>query len=159
VSERFDFFLGGVIQGSVTDRTIMPQDYRLAIREAVARKTPGRTVYDPVENHAGSVEYTDEEAAGTFLHHIELLRRCGFFIAYLPSASMGTAIEMWECRRPVSPPVIAITPMGHNWVVRIFSGIVLKDVAEFEEWLSEENLKKLAKDWGNKLRGIEPGGE
>ena len=146
MNERYDFFLGGVIQGSVAYRTIMPQNYRAAIREIIARRTPGRMVYDPVEHHAQSVEYSDGEAREVFFDHVTLARYCDFFIAYLPTASMGTAIEMWECFMSGSPPVITISPMAHNWVIRILSGVVLKDLSEFESWLSEENLKELVRE-------------
>ncbi len=135
----YDFFLAGVIQGSLADKSIRTQDYREKIKEIVDAKTPGRSVYCPYSTHNASVKYDNARANQVFRHHIDLATQCRFLIAYAPEASMGTAIEMWECHR-AGVPIIAITPLRHNWVVRILSSAVLNDLAKFEQWLSEENL-------------------
>ncbi|MCC6156828.1 MAG: hypothetical protein IT350_02160 [Deltaproteobacteria bacterium] len=141
----FDFFLAGVIQGSRADRDVEPQDYRTRIKDAVATKTPTRTIYCPVDHHRDSPAYDDADAARVFHHHIELATRCRFLIAVLPTASMGTAIEMWECAR-AGVPVLAITPMTHNWVVRLFSAKVFRDIDEFRAWLSEDALGVIVRE-------------
>ncbi len=127
------------MQGSRVDAAIAPQDYRKAIKEIIAEKVPGRTVYCPLETHRDSPQYTDEQARRVFGRHIELACRCGVFIAFLPDASLGTAVEMWECHHR-GVPIITITPMKHNWVVRLLSSIILGDLEEFREWLSEDAL-------------------
>jgi hypothetical protein len=142
VNEQYDFFLGGVIQGSVVERTILPQDYREEIKRIVSAKTPNRSLYCPVSRHRTSVEYTDAQASDVFHKHLDLALTCRFLIAFLPTASMGTAIEIWECRK-AGVPVLTITPMKHNWVVRLFSTKVFGDLREFEEWLSEANLQDI----------------
>lgn len=142
MDEGYDFFLGGVIQGSMIDRDILSQDYRERIKRIVAKKVPGRTLYCPVENHQASIDYDDAQAEGVFRRHIDLAVRCKFFIAYLPTASMGTAIEIWECRR-AGVPVISVSPMIHNWIIRLFSAVVLPDLDEFEKWLSEDHLRSI----------------
>jgi hypothetical protein len=134
-----DFFLAGVIQGSRADRGVEPQDYRAAVKEAVNRKTPSRTLYCPVDHHAESPGYNDDDARRVFHHHIELACRCRCLIAVLPTASMGTAIEMWECRR-AGVPIVVISPMTHNWVIRLLADVVVEDIAAFEAWLSEDTL-------------------
>ncbi len=136
---KYDFFLGGVIQGSVADKSIRTQDYRERIKAIVSAKTPDRTVYCPYSTHNASVKYDDEKADQVFRDHIDLATKCGCMIAYTPEASMGTAIEMWECHR-AGVPIISITSLRHNWVVRILSSVVCEDLDEFEKWLSEENL-------------------
>ncbi len=140
--KSYDFFLGGVMQGSVADESIRTQDYRKRIKEIVSLKTPERTVYCPYSTHNTSAEYDDAKANEVFRHHIDLATGCRYLIAYTPEASMGTAIEMWECHR-AGVPVISITPLRHNWVVRILSSAVLNDLDEFEQWLSEESLRAM----------------
>ena len=141
-SDAYDFFLGGVIQGSADDESIRTQDYRERIKEIVAEKIPGRTVYCPYSTHNTGIEYEDKKADRVFRDHIDLATQCRFFIAYASEASMGTAIEMWECHR-AGVPIIAITPLTHNWVVRILSSVVLGDLDAFDKWLSEENLSAM----------------
>ncbi len=145
----FDFFLAGVIQGSRTDAAVESQDYRARVKDAVATKTPARTIYCPVDHHRESPMYDDTDAARVFHHHIDLAARCRFLIAVLPTASMGTAIEMWECAR-AGVPILAITPMTHNWVVRLFSAKVFRDVDEFRAWLSEDALDAIVGETARK---------
>ncbi len=150
----YDFFLAGVIQGSRIDRDVETQDYRARIKDIVARRTPSRTIYCPVDHHRESPAYDDADAHRVFHHHIDLATRCRFLIAVLPTASMGTAIEMWECAR-AGVPVIAITPMTHNWVVRLFSAAVFRDVEEFDAWLSEDRLEAIVQKSAGNLASVE----
>ena len=138
----FDFFLAGVIQGSHAEQAVYSQDYREEIKAILARRAPGRTVFCPVEQHRTSIRYTDDEARAVFFGHLEVLRRCRVMIAYLPVASMGTAIEM-EVARQAGIPIVSITPLAINWVVRLFSLVVLPDLPSFADWLTPENLNRL----------------
>ena len=49
-----------------------------------------------------------------------LCKQFDLLIAYVPEASMGTAIEMWEAHQHARV-VVTITPLSHNWVVQITS--------------------------------------
>ena len=51
-------------------------------------------------------------------------------VAYVPQASMGTAIEMWEAHRN-NRIVITISPLSHNWAIRFLSNIVYADMEAF----------------------------
>ena len=143
--EKVDVFLAGVIQGSQTGRLIESQDYRDRIKEIFARKAHGWTVYCPFENHSASVEYGDEEGRKVFLHHLALCRTARLLVAYLPFASLGTSIEIWEAHN-AGVPVVAISPMNHNWVLRFFCKRIFVDLEAFENWLSLENLQELRLD-------------
>ncbi len=55
-------------------------------------------------------------------------------IAFLPEASMGTAVEMWECNKK-GVPVWSITPMKQNWVVKFLSTEIFESLDEFEKYL------------------------
>ncbi|HAK97065.1 MAG TPA: hypothetical protein DCM87_19255 [Planctomycetes bacterium] len=129
-----DVFIGGVIQGSERGDGIAAQDYRRRIRDVVEASCPRAAVYDPVARHPSSVGYDLERARETFLGHVGLVTRCRAFIAYLPEASMGTAVEMWEAHR-AGVPVIAISPMRENWVINLLSSMRCADLAAFEAWV------------------------
>lgn len=139
---EYDVFIGGVIQGSERGRSIAPQDYWMRIRAAVEAGRPGATVYDPVACHPSSIDYGLERARQTFFGHAALAARCRAFIAYLPEASMGTAIEMWEVHR-AGRPIIAISPMGENWVVNLLSTVRFTDLPAFEAWARGGGLAEM----------------
>jgi hypothetical protein len=127
-------FIAGIIQGSCKGKDVWSQDYRSRLKEVLARAFPGWEIYCPVENHPESEEYTDEEARETFMYHIDLVKRSSLIVAYLPSASMGTAVEMWEAYKK-GIPVWTITPMLENWVVRITSTRIFPSLEALEEFL------------------------
>jgi hypothetical protein len=51
-------------------------------------------------------------------------------IAYVPTASMGTALEMYVAHER-GVPVVTISPLAENWVVRALSRRVYRDLGEF----------------------------
>ena len=97
--KSYSFFLAGIIQGSIRHEAVHCQDYRRALRDIIERRR-ARTarVYCPVENHPESLGYDDAKASRVFFDHIEWSRRVDCLVAYLPEASMGTAVEMYAAR-------------------------------------------------------------
>lgn len=139
----YDFFLAGVIQGSNLKLGVESQNYRSDLKEILTRRLPNRTWFCPVENHKDSPHYDDDQARDVFHHHLDLaLDRCRCVIAYLPMASMGTAVEIWEAYK-AGVPVLTITPMTTNWVVRICSTKVFENLQSFEEFCTEPNIESL----------------
>jgi hypothetical protein len=63
-------------------------------------------------------------------------------VAYVPEASMGTAIEMWEAHRHARA-VVTITPLVHNWVVQLTSRAVYRDMDSFAHALAAGDLDRL----------------
>jgi hypothetical protein len=57
-------------------------------------------------------------------------------IAYVPTASMGTALEMYVAHQR-GVPVVTISPLAENWVVRALSRWVFPDVGSFLEGLAD----------------------
>jgi len=51
-------------------------------------------------------------------------------IAFVPEASMGTAIEMWEAWKNKAV-VITISPLKVNWAVRFLSHAIYPDLLAF----------------------------
>ncbi|MDD3588601.1 MAG: hypothetical protein PHQ75_15570 [Thermoguttaceae bacterium] len=127
------FFIAGIMQGSETEKKIHSQNYRTVIKEIVLREFPDADVYDPFEKHKNSLQYGTETGKETFLRHNKM---CGnqvdCLIAFIPEASMGTAIEMWEAWKN-GATVISISPMAANWAVKFLSHAVYPDIESFAE--------------------------
>ena len=135
-------FIGGIIQGSIKGLEIHEQDYRSRIKEIFQKHAPDCELYCPIENHPNSLEYDFEQGERVFLDHIDMAATSDVFLAFVPQASMGTAVEMWEAHRR-GVPVISITPMRENWAVKFLSTRVFADLDEFESFLSEGGLGEI----------------
>ncbi len=125
------FFLAGIMQGSHLAATIHNQDYRRHVKRLLAEHFPGSEVYDPLTDHADSLDYDDQRGRMVFFHHARLSAELDVVVAVVPEASMGTAIEMWEAHRN-GKAVITISPMKHNWAVKFLSHALYADLEEFE---------------------------
>ncbi|MHC4403030.1 MAG: hypothetical protein ACYTG0_25495 [Planctomycetota bacterium] len=124
------FFLAGIMQGSLAEAELHDQDYRERIQGLIEDHFPGADVYDPRANHAESIAYDDETGRRVFFLHNAMCRHVDVLLAFLPEASMGTAIEMWEAYRH-GAVVIAISPMAHNWAVKFLSHALYPDFEQF----------------------------
>jgi len=135
------FFLAGVIQGSNTGKALHNQDYRETIKSILRRHFPEAKVFDPVEKHPDSVNYDYRTAESVFLGYIKLAADCDCVIAYLPEASMGTAVEMWECHKR-GVPVWTISPLKDNWSVKFLSKRIFESFEELEKYLQANYPQK-----------------
>ncbi|NQT25840.1 hypothetical protein HQ585_10820 [candidate division KSB1 bacterium] len=128
------FFLAGIIQGSHQDNAVHDQSYRDRIRQVIEEAFIDSSVYCPVEEHPDSVTYDDNLAQKVFHRHIQLVREADVLIVFLPEASMGSGIEMWEAKQHHTFTV-AITAMQANWVVRLFSNAICRSIEDFEAFM------------------------
>jgi hypothetical protein len=135
-------FIGGIMQGSRLDQSIASQDYRGMIAEAVLAHHPEAEILDPNELHPNGTDYDAETARATLFDLLELAAAADATVAFLPQASMGTALEMWRAH-DANRPVITISPMTSNWVVRFLSDVVLPDLQAFEAWMAQGGLQAL----------------
>jgi hypothetical protein len=135
-------FIAGIMQGSRQDRYIDEQDYRRAITEVILEHRPDWEVVDPNELHPDGVDYGDKLAKATLLEMAELAGQADLVIAYAPKASMGTAIEMWQGFQ-AGVPLVTISTMSANWVVRHLSDVVLPDMPAFRSWMADGGLARL----------------
>ncbi len=133
------FFLAGIMQGSHLAATIHNQDYRQHIKLLLAEHFPGAEVYDPLADHADSLNYDDQRARSVFLHHIGLCTEVDVVLAFVPEASMGTAVEIWEAFRH-GKAVIVVSPLKHNWALKFLSNTIYGDLAELEAALASGEL-------------------
>jgi hypothetical protein len=60
-------------------------------------------------------------------------------VAYVPEASMGTAIEMWEAHH-AGVQVLTISPMAENWVVKLLSSRVFPTLEAFGAFVADGGL-------------------
>jgi nucleoside 2-deoxyribosyltransferase len=127
-------FLAGVMQASLPGKGIVDQSYRNALGEALLAKWPELDVVDPLVLHPNSVEYDDEAARVTLFALVTLASSCDLVIAYVPQASMGTALEM-NAAYEKGVPVIAISPLRENWVIRAVATRVFPDLGAFVAYL------------------------
>jgi hypothetical protein len=135
-------FIAGIMQGSRRDHYIGDQDYRRVIAEVIQEHRPGWEVLDPNELHPDGVDYDDNLAKATLLEMAELAGQADLVIAYAPKASMGTAIEMWQGFQ-AGVPLVTISPMAANWVVKHLSDVVLPDMPAFRSWVAVGGLARL----------------
>jgi hypothetical protein len=133
------FFLAGIMQGSHREATLHEQAYRPRLKALLEASFPGAQVYDPLADHAQSLDYDADLGRSVFMHHNRLCGEVDVVVAFVPEASMGTAIEMWEAHRN-RRTVITISPLSHNWAVRFLSDAVYDDVAAFERALAREEI-------------------
>ena len=130
-----NIFLAGIIQGSKTGDNIHGQDWRTPIIEAVRRYLPEAEVYCHFTEHPNSITYEADQILDTFEDGLQRAVAADLVIAYIPSASMGTAIEIYEAKRN-GVPVISITPMETNWVVRLYSDKIFPNTESFVKYLA-----------------------
>jgi hypothetical protein len=135
-------FIAGIMQGSCLGRDLHPQDYRSRIMAVVRDVYPQAEIVDPWALHPGSVDYPPEKARATLLEMTRAAGESDVVVAYLPQASMGTALEMYEAHRR-GRIVISISPLGENWVVQYLSNRVLPDLDVFEAWVRAGELARL----------------
>ena len=120
-------FIAGIMQGSRTDRLIAGQDYRSRITSALQANIPNVQIIDPFQLNPDSVDYDSEKAIETFKVNTAKAAEADVLIAYLPTASMGTAIEMWTAFS-AEKYIVVVSPLEHNWVIQVTADEVLPDL-------------------------------
>ena len=131
------------MQGSRAEIGIHDQSYRVAIGTAIKARFPEAEIIDPIELHPdGGLNYGPEEARRTLLEMAEKAAQADVLIAYVPEASMGTAVEMWEAYR-AGKPILTISPLAENWVIKFLSTRVFPSLEDFESFVAEGELEEL----------------
>ncbi len=135
-------FIAGIMQGSTKGHGIQEQDYRQIIREAVEARHPEAEIVDPFSLFPDSVTYDDRRARQVLFELAEEAGSADIVIAYLPKASMGTALEMIRAYDN-GKTIISITPMDQNWVIRAVSAKISPTLDEFCAWVRKTHLAEL----------------
>jgi hypothetical protein len=135
-------FLAGIIQGSMVEAEIHSQDWREPIKAALAEHYPSAEVYCHYSQHPQSISYKMPEIRATLTEGIERAADSDLVVAYCPSASMGTAIEIYEAWRK-DAVVLSITPLQANWVLRSYSDKMFTGTEGFTEFLASADFAAL----------------
>ncbi|MBN1895212.1 hypothetical protein JW906_11980 [bacterium] len=142
MDKTIPIFIGGIIQGSQPGTRIHDQEYRQTLKRMIRNALPDAEIFCPYEAHPDSVSYPDDKARRIFMEHIRKIRESRLLVVYIPQASMGCAIEMWEAVH-AGVPVVSISPLSANWIVRLFSDMNCGDLKEFGEWAGSGGLDRL----------------
>lgn len=140
-----NIFLAGIIQGSIVEEKIHLQVWREPIQTAIAKHIPNADVYCHYTAHPNSITYDMPQIRETFNDGVTKAKSAELLIAWMPSASMGTAIEIFEAYQS-GTVVLSITPMAANWVIRLYSDKIFPDVETFEKFLASGELTKLLEE-------------
>jgi nucleoside 2-deoxyribosyltransferase len=132
-------FIAGIMQGARSDHLIDDQTYRVQITHAINAHLPEAHVYDPWALSPGSVDFDSETARNTFHTHLQQVENADALIAYLPRASMGTAMEMWQAYQN-NVPILAVSPMQHHWAIRFTAHEVLPDLDSLMAYIAGGKL-------------------
>ena len=72
-----------------------------------------------------------------------MCREVDVVIAFVPEASMGTAIEMWEAHEHGRAVVLAISPLVHNWAIKFCSHAVFESLDLFEAAVRDGRIAEI----------------
>ncbi len=136
-------FIAGVMQGSRSDDKVNSQQYREVIAQILEEGMEGIEIIDPWALYPNSKIGDDEQARLAFLHTSMLATEMDMLVAYLPEASMGTAVELWEAYR-AGVLIYSISPMVENWVIRLFSSRVFPTLEAFKAFVTNGGLASAA---------------
>lgn len=138
-------FLAGIMQGSRREMSIAEQDYRGQLDAMLRRHLNGVEIVDPFALHPNSVNYSPDEGRRTLFDMMEEAAGCDALVAYLPEASMGTALEMWRAYQN-GRCVFAISPLSENWVVKFLSTRVFASLDAFREFVASGAFERAVRD-------------
>lgn len=127
------------MQGSRREMAVCSQDYRTEIAAIVSRHHPDVEIVDPFRLHPNSVTYEQDQAVETFLALLDRAAEADILVAFLPEASLGTAIEIWRAYE-AGKPAIVISPMAHNWMLWATTTCILPDLQAFATFVAGGGL-------------------
>lgn len=126
-----NIFIAGVMRGSLLTEAFVDQSYRSSIIEKVNQHFSNAVIIDPNScNEKESNSLTDQEQEAILFTEIDQATDADILIAYLPTASMGSAIEMYAAYSE-GVFIITISPMEHNWVVKHLSDVLFDNLTDF----------------------------
>lgn len=124
-------FIAGVMQGNRKDSGIYSQDYRTKIKEKLSSFVEDVEFVDPDVTDPDRLTYSETQAKEMFIKYCQAAGKVDLLIAYIPEASMGSAIEMWMAYQN-RVPIVTISTMKSNWVVKLLSKIIYTNIDEFQ---------------------------
>jgi len=135
-------FISGVMQGSKTGPGMQGQGYRQVIADSIRTLHPKAEIFDPFTAFPDDVIYDDQTVKQTLFTAAEEAASADILIAYLPEASMGSALEMIRAYDN-GKIILSISPLEENWFVRSVSSRVFSTMDQFCEWIRQTHLTEL----------------
>ena len=135
-------YISGVMQGSKKGQGIQEQGYRQVISDAVKIRHPNAEIYDPFLVFPDSVEYDDQRSKQVLFAMADEAASADIVIAYLPEASMGTALEMIRAYDN-GKTIISISTLEKNWFIRAVSAKIFLSLDDFCAWIHQTHLAEL----------------
>jgi hypothetical protein len=139
------FYLAGVMRGSETDsKTFVNQNYRSTLKKLIEEYFPNSEIYDPLGqcDIKKSNSNTFQESRKVYFEEAAEVKNCDVLIAFLPEASMGVAIEMWQAYFH-NVYIITISKMIENWTIKFLSDLVVGDLYQFDFLLNDGTIQSL----------------
>ena len=148
------YFLSGVMGGSgagsskLVGIAVESQDYRAQMRDAILAADATADIVDPAQivegrapelhPHGAPIDWSEDAAVGTmFGECVATAANCDVVVSYLPTASMGSAVEL-HAAYVAGRLILVVAPgekMKGNWVVRSYADKVFDNVTELQDWL------------------------
>jgi hypothetical protein len=135
-------YISGVMQGSIKGHGIQGQGYRQIITDAIRVQHPDAEIFDPFTAFPDSVSFDQKRATEVLFFMSDEAASSDIVIAYLPEASMGTALEMVRAYDN-EKVVLTITSLQKNWFIWAISEKIFLSLDEFIEWVQATDLAKL----------------
>ena len=135
-------YISGVMQGSKKGQGIQEQGYRQVIINAVKTRHPNAEIYDPFSVFPDSVEFDDQRAKQVLFEMADEAASADIVIAYLPEASMGTALEMIRAYDN-GKLIISISTLEKNWFIGAVSAKIFISLDDFCTWVHQTFLPEL----------------
>ena len=132
-------FIAGIMQGSRQDKDVEDQGYRERIASAIRARVPDADILDPWALHPDSPTYDFERGKQIYLSLNDAAAQAQVLVAYVPQASMGTAIEMWQAFQ-AGARIYTVSPLNENWVVKFLSDRVFATLAEFIQFVERDGF-------------------
>jgi len=133
-------FISGVMQGSKKGAGIQEQGYRQVISDALKVRHPDAEIYDPFSTYPESGDFDDTRSKQTLFAMAEEAGSSDIVIAYLPEASMGSALEMIRAYDN-GKTILSISALEKNWFVRAVSDRIFCSLDDFCSWVQQEKLQ------------------
>ena len=138
-------FLSGIISGSLAGKQIHQQSYRDELRAILHECLPDAEILCPWDMHPDALNFSPDQAREALVAEVEAAASSDLIVAYIPQASMGTAIEIWEAHKR-GVPVLAITGLTHNWVVMLTTRQTFPTIEDFAAFARSGGLAALARE-------------
>lgn len=132
-------FIAGIMQGSRLDKDVEDQGYRERIASVIRERVPDVDILDPWALYPDSPTYDDERGKQVYLSLNDAAAQADVLVAYVPQASMGTAIEMWQAFQ-AGARIYTVSPLTENWVVKFLSDRVFATLAEFIQFVERDGV-------------------